>query len=74
MVVGWKRLSSRQGDVLRLVAEGHSDKQIAAELGLSLTTVKTHLCRIYRHNGFRNRAEAAAAWSVRLFGPAASKE
>jgi DNA-binding CsgD family transcriptional regulator len=57
-------MSQRQADVMRLVAGGCSDKQIAAQLGLSTGTVKTYLGRIYRYNGFRNRAEAAVAWSL----------
>jgi len=60
-----RRMSPRQTDVMRLVAVGYSDKQIATQLGLSLATVKTYLGRIYRYNGFRNRAEAAVAWSLR---------
>jgi DNA-binding NarL/FixJ family response regulator len=35
-------LTPRQGEVLRLLAEGRRVKQIAAELGLSVRTVETH--------------------------------
>jgi len=55
------RLSRRQLQVVGLAASGCSDKQIAQHLGLSVGTVKTYLGRIYRYNGFKNRAEAAAA-------------
>ncbi|HEX2681371.1 MAG TPA: helix-turn-helix transcriptional regulator [Candidatus Dormibacteraeota bacterium] len=54
-------LSRRQRQVIDLVASGCSDKEIAHRLRLSTATVKTYLGRIYRHHGFRNRAEAAAA-------------
>ena len=54
------RLSTRQHEILDLVARGCSDKEIATKLGISVATVKTYLCRAYRQNGFRNRAQAAA--------------
>lgn len=56
------RLSVREETILRLVAAGRSDKQIARELGISVHTVRTHLDRIYDRNGVHNRAEAVAAW------------
>jgi DNA-binding NarL/FixJ family response regulator len=59
------RVSPRQREILRLVAEGQSDKEIARSLALSVTTVRTHLSRIYRSHGMRNRAEAASAWTAR---------
>ncbi|MGW0520018.1 response regulator transcription factor [Crossiella sp. NPDC003009] len=49
-------LSNREIDVLRLVADGHSNKEIAAELGLSARTVDTHLWRIGRRLGSGDRA------------------
>lgn len=55
------RLSPRQHEVVALVATGCSDKEIARALGVSAATVKTYLTRVYRSNGFRNRAEAAVA-------------
>ena len=58
------RMSERQWEVVTLVADGYADKEIALKLGLSLATVKTYLGRLYRHNGFRNRAEAAAACAL----------
>src|SRR5437764_10464217 len=57
-----KPLTNRQAQVLELVARGLSDKEIAARLNLSLATVRSHLQRMYRERGFRNRADAAAAW------------
>jgi DNA-binding NarL/FixJ family response regulator len=52
-------LTSRQADVLRLLAAGLSNKQIAAELVLSTATVERHLATIYRNLGFSGRVEAA---------------
>lgn len=52
------RMTPRQLQVLHLLAEGHSVKQIARMLGLAPGTVKTHLTRLYIALGARNRAEA----------------
>jgi DNA-binding NarL/FixJ family response regulator len=52
-------LTSRQSDVLRLLATGLSNKQIAAELYLSTATVERHLATIYRNLGLRSRVAAA---------------
>lgn len=48
--------------MLELVAAGLGDKEIASRLGLSLPTVRSHLQRLYREHGFKNRADAAVAW------------
>jgi DNA-binding NarL/FixJ family response regulator len=42
--------------VIRLLAQGHSNRGIAAALFLSEATIKTHLVRIYRKLGTENRA------------------
>ena len=52
-------LTVRQLDVLRLVREGKSTKEIARHLSLAVPTVKTHLAALYRQLGVRNRVEAA---------------
>ncbi len=52
-------LTSRQADVLRLLAAGRSNRQIAAELVLSTATVERHLATIYRNLGLSGRVEAA---------------
>jgi len=56
-------LTEREVEVLLAVAQGCSDKEIAAQLFVSQSTVKTHLRSIYRKLGVRNRAQAAA-WAV----------
>jgi DNA-binding CsgD family transcriptional regulator len=63
----WRRLriSPRQAQILNLIAQGRTDKEIARHLGLSTSTVRSHLERCYRDNQFRSRSEAAALWSVR---------
>ena len=52
-------LTPRQQDVLRLLAEGMSNKNIASELGMAEATVRTHITSILRTLGVRNRTEAA---------------
>ncbi|MGH2869540.1 MAG: HDOD domain-containing protein [Solirubrobacteraceae bacterium] len=51
-------LSSRETDVLRRLAKGMVYKQIAAELGLSTSTVRTHLHNVYGKLGAMDRAQA----------------
>jgi len=51
-------LSDRELEVLRLVAAGLSNREIAAKLILSLGTVKSHVHNIYGKLGVRNRTEA----------------
>jgi DNA-binding CsgD family transcriptional regulator len=53
-------LTPRQREVLRLVAEGHSNRQIARQLRLSEGTVHKHLEAIFERLGVSNRTAAAA--------------
>jgi predicted ATPase/DNA-binding CsgD family transcriptional regulator len=57
-------LSSREVEVLCLVVEGKSNRQIAEDLVLSEKTVANHLARIFAKTGTDNRA-AAAAFAIR---------
>ncbi len=57
---GVSELSGREVEVLRLVADGQSNKQIGEQLGLSALTVKSHLARIARKLGTGDRAEMVA--------------
>ena len=52
------RFTARQMDVLRLLAEGRSTKDIARNLDMGVGTVKVHLSAIYRILGAHNRMEA----------------
>jgi LuxR family maltose regulon positive regulatory protein len=53
-------LSPREAQVLELVAGGRTNKEIAAELVVSVHTVERHLQNAYRKVGVRNRSDAAA--------------
>ncbi|ANS69462.1 response regulator containing a CheY-like receiver domain and an HTH DNA-binding domain [Streptomyces lincolnensis] len=56
-------LTDRELDVVRLVAQGRTNAEIAAELYVSLSTVKTHLSSVQLKLAARNRVEIAAwAW------------
>jgi DNA-binding NarL/FixJ family response regulator len=48
-------------EVLRLLARGRSNKEIARELGITEGTVKVHLLGVFRLLGVRNRTEAVLA-------------
>lgn len=49
-----KDLSSREMEVLKLLAEGHSNKEIADMLSISVKTVETHRSNIMKKHNFRN--------------------
>lgn len=53
-------LTARERQILRLLGEGHSNSAIAAELFVSLHTVKTHVSRVLTKTGCSNRSQAAA--------------
>jgi non-specific serine/threonine protein kinase len=53
-------VTARELEVLRLLAEGKSDKEIAEALFIGLRTVETHVSNLLAKLGARNRAEAAA--------------
>jgi PAS domain S-box-containing protein len=55
------QLTPRQVEVLRLLEQGRSTKQIAAELHLSTETVKHHTRNLFRTLGVHSRLEAVAA-------------
>jgi PAS domain S-box-containing protein len=54
-------LTPRQVEVLRLLEQGRSTKQIAAELHLSTETVRNHIRLLFRALGVNSRLEAVAA-------------
>jgi RNA polymerase sigma factor (sigma-70 family) len=53
-------LSEREREVLRLVAQGASTQQIAQQLGVAVSTVKTYLKGAYRKLHVHSRAQAVA--------------
>lgn len=62
-------LTERELDVLELVVAGASNKAIAAELGVGLATVKTHLLHLFRKTGVSSRVELLTR-AIADLGPA----
>ena len=52
------KLTNKEIDILKLIAEGKSNKEIAALNFVEVSTVKTHINNIYAKLGLRNRKEA----------------
>lgn len=57
-------LSSREAEVMALIAAGHTNGQIAASLVLTEKTVKNHVNRMYAKLGAGSRADAIARWTA----------
>jgi DNA-binding NarL/FixJ family response regulator len=55
-------LSLREAEIMTLIAEGHSNGEIAAQLVLAEKTVKNHVNRIYGKLGAQSRAAAISQW------------
>lgn len=63
-------LSAREVDVIRLVAAGYSNKEIADELYISVRTVETHKTHIMQKTGLRARSELTRfAGEAGILGP-----
>ena len=65
-------LSVTQTRVAELVAEGKSNRQVAAELFISPKTVEANLARVFRVLDVRSRTELAVEWPRRLVAPGQS--
>ncbi|MBN1360477.1 MAG: helix-turn-helix transcriptional regulator [Sedimentisphaerales bacterium] len=59
-------LSKRQGEIVRCLLRGKSDKQISAVLGISVPTVRTHMSRLFRKFGVNDRVELILLMLSRL--------
>jgi ATP/maltotriose-dependent transcriptional regulator MalT len=55
-------LSSRETEIMTLIAAGHSNGEIAAALTVAEKTVKNHVNRIYAKLGVASRPAAIAYW------------
>jgi len=62
---GTSQLTETESRVAALVASGHANKQVAAELHVTVRTVESNLTSIYRKLGIRTRGQLAAT----LHGP-----
>jgi DNA-binding NarL/FixJ family response regulator len=58
------RLTRREAEILRLIAEGRSNREVARELWVTDQTVKFHLGNVYRKLGVANRGEARV-WATK---------
>jgi len=62
--IGGVWITARQQEVLRKVARGQSNDEIAEELGVSIETVRQHMKQILRKTGCEDRTQAAL-WAIR---------
>lgn len=51
-------LSRREAEILKLIADGNMNKDIAKILGLSVKTIEAHRDRIYKKSGIENAVQA----------------
>ena len=63
-VRGKKTLTSREVDIVRLVAEGFSNDEVAVRLGIARKTVEAYLSKLFERWGFATRTELAV-WAER---------
>ena len=56
-VVGSLHLSPQQARIVSLILGGKRDKQMAAEMGIGVPTIRTHLTRIFQRTGTADRVE-----------------
>lgn len=59
-------LTPREGQILALLQHGHSNQQIAAQMGVTPGTVKTYLKSIYSKLNVQNRTQAALTFRPHL--------
>ena len=61
-----ERLTPREIEILDAVSRGRTNAQIAADLEVTVHTIKFHLGSVYRKLEAANRTEASARWLRRL--------
>jgi DNA-binding NarL/FixJ family response regulator len=59
---GGKSLSARESEIMSLIADGHTNGEIASSLFLAEKTVKNHVRSIYSKLGVRSRPAAITHW------------
>jgi DNA-binding NarL/FixJ family response regulator len=52
------KLTKRQSQIITMIASGQGDKQIAAEINISVRTVNFHVCELLKRLKVKNRAQA----------------
>ena len=65
-----RALSSREAEIMTLIAAGHTNGQIAANLVVTEKTIKNHVNRLYAKLGAGSRADAIARWTGARAGQA----
>jgi RNA polymerase sigma factor (sigma-70 family) len=58
----FKNLTERETQIIHLLPKGYTNKEIANILGITESTVETHLDRIFRKLDVRSRTEAACKY------------
>jgi len=61
-IINIVKLSPRESEIMALLAEGLTDKEIVSRLSSNYTTVRTHLTRIYGKMEVRSRTEAVVKY------------
>ncbi len=56
------KLSSRSREIAELVSQGKTDKEIASELNLAVSTVHFYVRKLLRRHDLKNRVELAVWW------------
>jgi DNA-binding CsgD family transcriptional regulator len=63
---GWQSLTDTEWQVVRLVAQGLTNRQVGERLFVSRRTVETHLAHVFQKLGFSSRAQLAAETGRRV--------
>jgi DNA-binding CsgD family transcriptional regulator len=61
-----KELTKREKEVLKLISEGLTAKEIAKQLGISKRTIEAHTANMLQKTGAKNKAHLVAMWYEEL--------